>query len=170
MDPWERRFGNLLCTFILNAAWLLSNLRPWVSRCFHSPSWHQVTADCGCGPVLQETPAGALTGWTALCYYCGDWWRWRKWPHQGLGYSALKETHTDRKLVPLVLTHNSDVCVIQDHLYRQPRSENTPLSLQTTTCSLTPTGEDRANKHTGPSTAAIYVAQPRPRTAYMQSL
>lgn len=104
MDPWERRFGNLLCTFILNAAWLLSNLRPWVSRCFHSPSWHQVTADCGCGPVLRETPAGALTGWTALCYYCGGWWRWRKWPHQGLGYSALKQTHRDRGLVPLVLS------------------------------------------------------------------
>lgn len=98
MGPWERRFRNLLCAFILNAGWVLSNLRPWGPRCFHSPSWRQVTADCGCGPILRETPAGAPTGWKALRCYCGDWWWWRRWPHRGLGCIALRErerhTHT----------------------------------------------------------------------------
>lgn len=85
--------GNLLCTFMLNAGLLLSNLRPWGPGCVHSPSWRQVTADCGCGPVLPETPAGAPTGWSPSHCYCGDWWLWRRWPHLGLGCNALREKH-----------------------------------------------------------------------------
>lgn len=92
--PWDGRFRNLLCTFMLNAGWVLSNLRPWGPRCVHSPSWRQVTAGCGCGPILPETPAGAPTGWTAWRCYCGDWWSWRRRPRRGLGCNALTEKNT----------------------------------------------------------------------------
>lgn len=83
--------GTSFLGFILNAGRLLSNLRPWGPRCFHSPSWRQVTADYGCGPVLRGTPAAALTGQMTSRCYCGDWWWWRRWPRRGLGCNALRE-------------------------------------------------------------------------------
>lgn len=92
--PWERRLRDPLCTFIPDAGRLLSNLRPWGSRCFYSPSWHQVTVDCGCGQVRPETPAGAPTGRRTWRYCCGGWWWWRKWPRLGLGCTVLRGRDT----------------------------------------------------------------------------
>lgn len=110
--PWERRFRNLLCTFMLNAGRFLSNLRPPGPRCVHSPSWRRVTADCGCGPVLPETPAGALTGWSPLRCYCGDWWPRRRWPHWELARISLRgrEREPERGQVNLNCLASRSLC------------------------------------------------------------
>lgn len=84
---------------MLSAGLLLSNLRPWRPRCVRSPSWRQVTSDCGCGPILPETPVGAPTGWSPWRCYCGDWWSWRRWPRRGLGCNALRKRHRGKEKV-----------------------------------------------------------------------
>lgn len=151
---------------MLIAGQVLSNLRPWRLRCVHSPSWRQVTADCGCGPILPETPAEAPTGWSPCRCYCDDWWPWRRWPHWGLGCNALRER--DRTLVSPVVSYNCNTYVGQsDSSVGLVLCWETPLSLQST-CSLTQTGEDRANKHSDPS-AAICVTEPRPFTVFTDS-
>lgn len=133
-------------------------------RCVHSPSWSQVTAGCGCGPIRPETPAGAPTGWSPWRFHRGGWWWWRRWPHRGLGCNALGER--DGKLV-------SPVLQLQQLRRGRDRSAGlilcceTPLSLQST-CSLRRMGEARSNKHSDPS-AAICVAQPRPFPAFPRS-
>lgn len=126
-------------------------------RCFHSPSWHQVTADCGRGPVLQETPAAAPTGWRAWRCCCGDWWPWKSWPHRGLGCNALmggRNRHRRFVLLKCCFLQLQQLCRTARR-QRQSLLWATPPSLQPTTCSLTPSAEGRANKHTDPSTGAI---------------
>lgn len=132
--PWERRLRDLLCTFIPSAGRLLSNLRPWGPRCFYSPSWHQVTVDCGRGPVLQETPAGAPTGWTAWRYCCGGWWWWRKWPRRGLGCTVLKGRDTQRQTVVFTCLDSqrlrpTSACSISLVLRKRQRHTNCPSAL-----------------------------------------
>lgn len=95
---------------MLNAGRFLSNLRPPGPRCVHSPSWRRVTADCGCGPVLPETPAGALTGWSPLRCYCGDWWPRRRWPHWELARISLGEREPEREQVNLTCLGSRSLC------------------------------------------------------------
>lgn len=45
VGPWEKRFSNLLCAFMLNAARALSNLRPWGVFTHHlGVRWQQAVA------------------------------------------------------------------------------------------------------------------------------
>lgn len=142
-------------------------------RCFHSPSWHQVTADCGRGPVLQETPAAAPTGWKAWRCCCGDWWPWKRWPHRGLGCNALmgeKKRDTDGLFYSSVVSYSYSSYVGQrDGSVGACCEQRRRRSSQPPALWLHQRRAEQTNTLTRPP-ALSAAAQPRPPTVHTHSL
>lgn len=146
-----RRFSVLLCTFTLKPYLVCGH--EGLVLCVHSPFWHQVTADCGCDPVLLETPAGAPTGWLPWRCCCGDWWRWRRWPHRGLGCNALREKEGERERPTQRLVRLSAPVCYSCHRYAEKKHSSAGSTTRTPNQPHSPAlwlrqGRTRANKHT----------------------